>query len=107
MDNFGPHLELLWSSLQKWEPYLNGSFCNLQESKYDHNWQTYDECEKCNNAEQDFVKYTFSSDMKTLFEKVLKNDLAMYITSDEDIIELMNKIGYLEIVIKYIDLSLY
>jgi len=35
--------------------------------------------------------------------KVLKSDLAMYITSDEDIIELMNKIGYLEIVIKYID----
>ena len=35
--------------------------------------------------------------------KVLKNDLAMYITSDEEVIELMNKIGYLEIVIKYID----
>ena len=27
----------------------------------------------------------------------------MYITSDEEVIELMNKIGYLEIVIKYID----
>ena len=35
--------------------------------------------------------------------KVLKTDLAMYITSDEEVIELMNKIGYLEIVIKYID----
>ena len=35
--------------------------------------------------------------------KVLKNDLAMYISSDEEIIELMDKIGYLEIVIKYID----
>ena len=81
LDNFGPHLELLWSSLQKWEPYLNGSFCNLQESKYDHNWQTYDECEKCNNAEQDFVKYTFSSDMKTLFKKVLKNDFCHSINS--------------------------
>ena len=35
--------------------------------------------------------------------KVLKNDLAMYISSDEEIIKLMDKIGYLEIVIKYID----
>ena len=35
--------------------------------------------------------------------KVLKNDLAMYITSDEEIIKLMDKIGYLEIVVKYID----
>ena len=35
--------------------------------------------------------------------KVLKNDLAMYISSDEEIIELMNKIGYLEVVVKYID----
>ena len=35
--------------------------------------------------------------------KVLKTDLAMYITSDEEVIEMMNKIGYLEIVIKYID----
>ena len=33
----------------------------------------------------------------------MKNDLAMYISSDEEIIELMDKIGYLEIVIKYID----
>ena len=35
--------------------------------------------------------------------KVLKNDLAMYITSDEEVIELMDKIGYLEIVVMYID----
>ena len=35
--------------------------------------------------------------------KVLKNDLAMYITSDEEIIALMDKIGYLEIVIKYLE----
>jgi hypothetical protein len=35
--------------------------------------------------------------------KVLKTDLTMYITSDEEVIELMNKIGYLEIVVKYID----
>ena len=35
--------------------------------------------------------------------KVLKNDLAMYISSDEEIIQLMNKIGYLEIVIKYLE----
>ena len=35
--------------------------------------------------------------------KVLKNDLAMYISSDEEIITLMDKIGYLEVVIKYID----
>ena len=35
--------------------------------------------------------------------KVLKNDLAMYITSDEEVIALMNKIGYLEIVIKYLE----
>ena len=35
--------------------------------------------------------------------KVLKTDLTMYITSDEEVIELMNKIGYLETVIKYID----
>ena len=32
-----------------------------------------------------------------------RTDLAMYITSDEEVIEMMNKIGYLEIVIKYID----
>ena len=35
--------------------------------------------------------------------KVLKNDLAMYINSDEEVIQLMDKIGYLEIVVKYID----
>ena len=35
--------------------------------------------------------------------KVLKNDLAMYISSDEEIIKLQDKIGYLEIVIKYIE----
>ena len=35
--------------------------------------------------------------------KVLKTDLAMYINSDDDIIELGAKISYLEIVIKYID----
>ena len=35
--------------------------------------------------------------------KVLKGDLAMYITSDEEVIQLMDKIGYLEIVVKYID----
>ena len=35
--------------------------------------------------------------------KVLKGDLAMYISSDEEIIALMDKIGYLEVVIKYID----
>ena len=34
---------------------------------------------------------------------VLKNDLAMYITSDEEVIALANKIGYLETVIKYIE----
>ena len=35
--------------------------------------------------------------------KVLKYDLAMYITSDEEVIVLMDKIGYLEIVIKYLE----
>ena len=35
--------------------------------------------------------------------KVLKSDLAMYINSDNEIIELGAKINYLEIVIKYID----
>ena len=35
--------------------------------------------------------------------KVLKGDLAMYISSDEEVIALMDKIGYLEVVIKYID----
>ena len=35
--------------------------------------------------------------------KVLKTDLAMYINSDDDIIELGAKISYLEIVIKFID----
>ena len=35
--------------------------------------------------------------------KVLKNDLAMYITSDEEVIALMDKIEYLEIVIKYLE----
>ena len=35
--------------------------------------------------------------------KVLKNDLAMYITSDEEVIALSDKIGYLEIVIKYLE----
>ena len=35
--------------------------------------------------------------------KVLKNDLAMYITSDEEVIALMDKIGYLEIVINYLE----
>ena len=35
--------------------------------------------------------------------KVLKTDLAMYINSDDDIIELGAKISYLETVIKYIE----
>ncbi len=35
--------------------------------------------------------------------KVLKNDLAMYITSDEEVIALADKIGYLEVVIKYLE----
>ena len=35
--------------------------------------------------------------------KVLKNDLAMYITSDEEVIALSDKIGYLEFVIKYLE----
>ena len=35
--------------------------------------------------------------------KVLKNDLQMYITSDEEVINLSNKIAYLESTIKYID----
>tara|TARA_Y100000310_G_scaffold216150_1_gene217142 strand:+ start:931 stop:1362 length:432 start_codon:yes stop_codon:yes gene_type:complete len=35
--------------------------------------------------------------------KVLKNDLAMYISSDEEVIQLMDKIGYLEILIKYLE----
>lgn len=33
--------------------------------------------------------------------KVLKSDLAMYISSDEDIIQLSDKISYLEYTIKY------
>jgi len=35
--------------------------------------------------------------------KVLKNDLHMYITSDEDIINLANKRAYLETTLKFID----
>jgi uncharacterized protein (DUF39 family) len=35
--------------------------------------------------------------------KVLKTDLQMYITSDEEIINLSNKITYLETVVKYIE----
>jgi len=35
--------------------------------------------------------------------KVLKNDLQMYITSDEEVVNLSNKIAYLESTIKYID----
>ena len=35
--------------------------------------------------------------------RVLKNDLMMYIQSDDDIIALGAKVSYLEIVIKYID----
>ena len=35
--------------------------------------------------------------------KVLKTDLAMYINSDDDIIELGAKINYLETTLKYID----
>ena len=35
--------------------------------------------------------------------KVLKNDLQMYIQSDEDILELQGKISYYESIIKYID----
>jgi len=35
--------------------------------------------------------------------RVLKSDLAMYINSDDDIIDLGAKISYLEIVVKYIE----
>ena len=34
--------------------------------------------------------------------KVLKTDLSVYITSDEDVIDAENKIGYLETVVDYI-----
>ena len=34
--------------------------------------------------------------------KVLKTDLAVYITSDEDIINAENKVGYLETIVDYI-----
>ena len=34
--------------------------------------------------------------------KVLKTDLSVYITSDEDVINAENKIGYLETVVEYI-----
>ena len=83
-DKFGPHLELVWSSLQKYEPYLNGSFCNLQESQSYHIWQTYDECEKCNNAKEDFLKDSFYLEMTKIFKKVLKNDFCHYINSTSD-----------------------
>ena len=90
IDKFGPHLESVWSSLQKYKPYLNGSFCNLQASKsygdyiYPHNWQNYDECEKCKFAKQDLAKYSFSSDMKQIFNKILKNDFCHYFNSTTD-----------------------
>ena len=35
--------------------------------------------------------------------KVLKNDLAMYINADDEILELQAKISYYEVTIKYID----
>ena len=35
--------------------------------------------------------------------KVLKTDLTMYIQSDDEILELQNKISYYESIIKYID----
>ena len=35
--------------------------------------------------------------------KVLKNDLQMYIQSDDEILELQNKISYYESIIKYIE----
>ena len=35
--------------------------------------------------------------------KVLKNDLQMYIQSDEEILELQGKISYYESIVKYID----
>ena len=35
--------------------------------------------------------------------KVLRNDLQMYITSDEEVINLSNKIAYLESTIKYME----
>jgi hypothetical protein len=35
--------------------------------------------------------------------KVLKSDLSMYITSDEEVIAMADKIGYLAAVIKFID----
>ena len=35
--------------------------------------------------------------------KVLKSDLSVYIESDEDIIQIENKVAYLETVVKYID----
>ena len=35
--------------------------------------------------------------------KVLKTDLQIYISSDSDVIELSNKIAYLETTIKFID----
>ena len=39
---------------------------------------------------------------KTFDLKVLKTDLAVYITSDEEIINAENKVGYLETIVDYI-----
>ena len=85
MDKFGPHMESLWSSLQKFQPYLNGSFCNLQDSHYTttgHTWYRYSECEKCKYASQDFLKNSFASDVTDIFTKVLRHDFCHYMNSN-------------------------
>ena len=71
-----------------------------------------DVCENIMDFELNFQPSTYAnskgktgnSDERVRMDECwIKNDLAMYISSDEEIIALMDKIGYLEVVIKYID----
>ena len=76
-------------------------FCVKYIIKPDKKFDEFVELSKKKIGPGKMLEYTVVLDLVN--EKVLKNDLAMYISSDEEIIELMDKIGYLEIVIKYID----
>ena len=82
----------------KWLDYKSRFELLLARSKGDYqvmyreNWEYY-------GGKADAKVYA----AKPFDLKVLKTDLQMYIASDNDIIELSNKIAYLETTIKFID----
>jgi len=82
---------------QKWLDYKADFELLLIKAKTDHQ-HMYREKWEYYGGKADAKIYA----SKPFDLKVLKTDLSVYITSDEDIINAENKVGYLEVVVDYI-----